>query len=382
MTQPRFVQVHWLASYPSALLNRDDAGLAKRMPFGGVSRGRISSQCLKRHWRFAGEASHEAAKRHPFALQNLGIPMGERTKEVVERRIMPAATAQVSALPERVTAVQEALIKHLYGDKAGDKKARQALFFGHPEIAYLAQQAAAALAAETDKAAVEAIKTFGRSERANLAQMKRDAGLESALFGRMVTSDRAANRDAAIHVAHAMTVHELERELDYMSVVEDLKDSAQGDDAGAAGVFDMELVSGVYYGYAVVDVPLLVENLSGDSQAAAQVVEYLIHLIATVSPGAKKGSTAPYAYAEHVLVEVGDAQPRTLANAFREAIPLEGDILARAVASLGRHLEAFDLAYGAGPSRRQVAVGPNRVTGIEATSLAEAARWARECLVA
>jgi CRISPR system Cascade subunit CasC len=51
--EPRFVQIHWLASYPGALLNRDDSGLAKRLPFGGATRTRVSSQCLKRHWRTA-----------------------------------------------------------------------------------------------------------------------------------------------------------------------------------------------------------------------------------------------------------------------------------------------------------------------------------------
>ena len=53
MTTPRFLQIHTLHSYPAALLNRDDSGLAKRMPFGGAVRTRISSQCLKRHWRVA-----------------------------------------------------------------------------------------------------------------------------------------------------------------------------------------------------------------------------------------------------------------------------------------------------------------------------------------
>jgi hypothetical protein len=33
MTQ--FIQIHSLASYPAVLLNRDDAGLAKRLPYGG-----------------------------------------------------------------------------------------------------------------------------------------------------------------------------------------------------------------------------------------------------------------------------------------------------------------------------------------------------------
>src|SRR5690242_9102140 len=52
----RCIQIHSLTSYPAALLNRDDAGLAKRIPFGGAVRTRISSQCLKRHWRVADDA--------------------------------------------------------------------------------------------------------------------------------------------------------------------------------------------------------------------------------------------------------------------------------------------------------------------------------------
>ena len=32
MTLPRFLQIHTLHNYPAALLNRDDAGLAKRLP--------------------------------------------------------------------------------------------------------------------------------------------------------------------------------------------------------------------------------------------------------------------------------------------------------------------------------------------------------------
>lgn len=32
MTEPRFLQIHFLAPYTAALLNRDDSGLAKRLP--------------------------------------------------------------------------------------------------------------------------------------------------------------------------------------------------------------------------------------------------------------------------------------------------------------------------------------------------------------
>jgi len=76
MTLPRFLQIHTLHNYPAALLNRDDAGLAKRLPYGDAIRTRISSQCLKRHWRMAEDA---------FALKNLNVPMAMRSRAFVER---------------------------------------------------------------------------------------------------------------------------------------------------------------------------------------------------------------------------------------------------------------------------------------------------------
>ena len=74
MTLPRFLQIHTLHNYPAALLNRDDAGLAKRLPYGDAIRTRISSQCLKRHWRVADDA---------FALKNLDVPMAVRSRHSV-----------------------------------------------------------------------------------------------------------------------------------------------------------------------------------------------------------------------------------------------------------------------------------------------------------
>ena len=88
MPHPRFIQIHSLASYPGTLLNRDDAGLAKRLPFGGTLRTRVSSQALKRRWRFAGMADHASAAKVPHALQGLNIPMGDRSKDLVKAALL------------------------------------------------------------------------------------------------------------------------------------------------------------------------------------------------------------------------------------------------------------------------------------------------------
>jgi CRISPR system Cascade subunit CasC len=369
MTNARFLQIHTLHTYPAALLNRDDAGLAKRIPFGGATRARISSQCLKRHWRRTDDAT--------WAMAKIGVPMGVRTKELVERRILDGR----DPADPRVKAVADALLKGLYGDKAGEAKNRQALFFGAPEIAFLRAEAERALAEPDGKQAGAAMEKFFKEQRANLRALKDGAGLESALFGRMVTSDPAANRDAAIHVAHALSVHSIERELDYMTAVDDLSSREEGDDPGAAGLFDMELTSGLYYGYVVVDVPLLVKNLSNDREVAGRVVQHLLHLIAKVTPGAKKGSTAPYAHAEFLLVEAGDRQPRTLANAFRDPVPLKTNrLLDATVERLREHLARLDGAYGTAEARRVLNIAETELAATPKLAMDALAEWAAEAV--
>lgn len=391
MPAPRFIQIHSLASYPATLLNRDASGSAKRLPFGGAMRARISSQALKRRWRFAGEADHDAAAKVAHSLQSLGEPMGERSKEVVERVIMPRALEGLPPLHEVARQViSTALIVELYGDKAGDPKNRQALFFGHPEIEYvrtiargLAEQAGTrsdllqSAGKEPGKEAVkwlgetakESLKQLRTNLRALSAQIRGAAGLESALFGRMVTSDPAANLDAPIHVAHAFTVHAIERELDYVTAVDDLRSRGADAESGSAGIFDIELTSGLYYGYVNVDVPLLVENLGGNALLAGRVVDKLLRLIAMTSPGAKKGSTAPYSRAEYLLVEAGDEQPRTLANSFRTPVAQRGNTFAAAMQALQEHLRNLDTAYGVQAERMQMSVTPPALTDIPAMPL-------------
>lgn len=50
-----FVQIHMLQSMPPGNLNRDKEGHPKQCVFGGVTRGRISSQCLKRNIRHSSQ---------------------------------------------------------------------------------------------------------------------------------------------------------------------------------------------------------------------------------------------------------------------------------------------------------------------------------------
>jgi CRISPR system Cascade subunit CasC len=319
-----------------------------------------------------------------WALKNIGAPMADRSRRTVEELIMP----QIDAPPEVKLAIHIALAKALYGKdnidpkKLDDIKKRQALLLGRPEIEFLIAlgREAAAKGKPADVSAFLDEKLVKKDGKANLEAMVKSAvfsaGLESALFGRMVTSDPAANVDAAIHVAHAFTVHAEESESDYFTVVDDLS----GDDAGTAGIFDTELTSGIFYSYVVVDVPALIGNVGGENELAGYVIEHLVHLIATVTPGAKKGSTAPYGYAELMLVETGTAQPRSLAGAFRNPVAQAGGV-ADAGAALARQLGAFDLTYESGETRAALCLAPCDIPGVAApVSLAALAKFAADAV--
>ena len=175
------------------------------------------------------------------------------------------------------------------------------------------------------------------------------SGLDASIFGRMVTSDLMARADAAVHVAHSFTVQAEETEPDYFSALDDLV-AAKGE-LGSGHINTSELTSGLFYAYIVVDLRQLVNNLSGDHVLTAEVLRRLVHLIATVSPGAKRGATAPYACAELMLAETGERQPRTLANAFMSPVPKKG-AKEKAADEIGKYLGRYDVMYGAHEDRR------------------------------
>ena len=382
MTVPRFLQIHTLHSYPAALLNRDDSGLAKRIQFGDDVRTRISSQCLKRHWRVADDE---------FALKNIeGFTDSVRTRNAVSLGIMAPLKEEQVASTEVLRELEKVFQEQVYSGSG-----TQPLLLGLAEVEFLLGKAKGICSEHPSdvKAATDAAKLLFSTQPANKGrtnfrafreQTKFPGGLISALFGRMVTSDTAANMDAAVHVAHAFTVHEEKSEMDFWAAVDDLPKPEEG--PGAAHLNDMELTAGLFYGYVVVDVPGLVSNLEGcdagdwenaDRELAGQVVHNLLHLIATVSPGAKLGSTAPYSYASLMLVEAGRRQPRTLANAFRKRVAEQVDA---ASGALSAHLEKLDECYGGREVRRFMSVEDCDIPKAERLCLDDLATWAADAV--
>jgi CRISPR system Cascade subunit CasC len=373
MPDVRFLQIHSLHGYSAALLNRDDSGLAKRITYGGIVRTRVSSQCLKRHWRKA-DGVH--------ALQGIaGAPAAVRSRETVTRRVIEPLRNSGHD-PKVIQAIETAFQIAVYGEKGDKRSNRQPLLLGEPEISYLADEARKLAEAHTGdpKAAEAAAKEWAKQSKSNMKALREQCsvpgGIIAALFGRMVTSDVEANIDAAVHVAHAFTVHAEESESDYFTVVDDLH--RIDDDAGADHIGETELTSGLFYGYVVLDRNTLLKNLGEDTKMAGTVAERLVHLIATVSPGAKLGPTAPYGYASWMLVEAGDRQPRSLAEAFRKHCP---PVTSDAEERLSQHLQKLDSVYETGEARRMMSLDEGAsLPRTGRFSLAELAGWSGDAI--
>lgn len=234
----------------------------------------------------------------------------------------------------------------------------QITVLGPKEIDYLLKLARdVCKATPQPKDAEKKVKeVLGAEGKKNLASLgKAAAGLDGALFGRMVTSDMLAHGDAAIQVAHAFTVHAENSEPDYFSAIDELA-KAEEHTLGSGHIGSTELTTGLFYGYVVIDVPLLISNLEGckpegwqkaDWTLASQVVQTLLPLVTKASPGAKKGLTAPYAYSHLAMVEAGNDQPRTLANAFlRPVSPRSEDVLQSSYQAIATYLQEFKGMYG------------------------------------
>ncbi len=340
-----FLQIHTLTAYPASLLNRDDAGLAKRIPFGNAVRLRVSSQCLKRHWR------EDLAPRLPE------LPDGQRTRSFFTRTVLPRAIGAGVPQPLAESLIEPLAKAVIDGGVKEGGDLNQPVLFGLREADYFVQLLREASQADDPKKALEE-RLKSKEEKDNLKAMSKSAaGLTAALFGRMVTSDLLARVDAPVHVAHAFSVHAASTEMDYFTVVDDLN---REDETGAAHANQTELGAGLYYGYVAVDVPLLVSNLTGceakdwqgqDGSTARRVLEVLIDSILRQSPGAKKGSTAPYAWADALYLEAGRGQPRALSNAFLDALRPEGksDLRNAALSRLAAYVKQLDEMYG-GPN--------------------------------
>jgi len=321
-----FIQLHLLTSYPPSNLNRDDLGRPKTAVMGGKTRLRVSSQSLKRAWR-TSDVFSETLKGH----------VGTRTKVMGVEVFHALGKKGVAEDKAKDWAKQ---IAEAFGKlkKANTSNPLEELEI--EQLAHFSPDEKEAILKLVEKLAAQ---NAGPGKEDLDLLMKKHSAVDIAMFGRMLASSPAFNMEAAVQVAHAITVHEVAVEDDYFTAVDDLNRGEE--DMGAAHIGETEFGAGVFYIYLCINRDLLIENLGGNKTLANKALAALVEAAAKIAPTGKQNSFASRARTSYMLAEKGNDQPRSLAVAFLKPVKGE-DILAIAVKELGKRRENFDKVYG------------------------------------
>ena len=205
-------EIHMLKNYPPVNLNRDESGAPKSCTFAGTTRGRISSQCLKRSWRTSAMFSSA------IGAENLGI----RTRKLPE--LVGAKLIDMDVSQEYVDILLPKLSG--FGNKDGKENSKgsitaQVIFYAPEDIDAVAASVKELLDACSSVKEVKALKAKDLQDAIKGADV-RPITLDMALFGRMVTSNAFRDVEAAMQVAHAISTNKLNMESDYFTAMDDL----------------------------------------------------------------------------------------------------------------------------------------------------------------
>ncbi|PZM98314.1 MAG: type I-E CRISPR-associated protein Cas7/Cse4/CasC [Actinobacteria bacterium] len=331
------IDIHILQTLPPSNVNRDDSGSPKTAIYGGARRARVSSQSWKRAVRLAFRQTFDDTE------------LGERTKRVGEA-IAERIAAIEPQLKDRASELAAAVLKAaglVKSEKKGSTKAKKEAGNEDVEAGYLlflSRRQQDNLA----RAAIDAELNGGSLDSKHLkALANTDHSIDVAMFGRMVADVPDINVDAAVQVAHALSVHPVDNEFDYYTAVDDRKHDAQETGAGMIGT--VEFNSATYYRYANIDVNRLHETL-GSVEATRRAVEAFITAFATSMPTGKQNTFANHTRPDAIMVRLRDTQPINLVGAFEEPIRQEQSGRVRAAAErLAAYTREIEQAYGESP---------------------------------
>jgi len=400
------IEMHLIQNFAPSNLNRDDTGQPKSTYFGGYRRARVSSQCGKRAardwWR---ERSTVTVGERTKKLQQLIAERLCQDKEFMKKidpevenpdddsivlregirlftdtyyaasdsKKLDNTTVLIFIGPDEVSACVQA-IKDLWDDKAEEvtKKGKKAseTFKGIGTVTKEVRAAkdkavnkkepssvSAPASDETKKPKLDRRKKI--EDQLNKAQVSADI----ALFGRMLAEQPGRNTDGACQVAHPISTHKVDMEMDFYTAVDDLN-PAEETGAGMMGIIGFN--SACYYRYAVVDRDQLARNLArkterrdnkwlnelddNDYQAADKVISAFLESMVYAIPTGKQNSFAAQNLPSFGLfVKRKGGVPLSLANAFAKPVrptKEDDDLIGLSVASLTKHWGALKAVFG------------------------------------
>lgn len=358
MSDKNFVNYHILISHNSSCLNRDDMGMQKTAVFGGTRRVRISSQSLKREMR----KPHLEEHANNYWKQNLGEPsirtrdlsklnekfIKELGDEFEDAFVTEAIDRFVKTTKSTASEVEEGTAEEDSGEateksetKKADKKVAVAPWVVN-EIREICRVIKAVKdeglsveeLAKIDEAFIKQKKkkkskdelideAIGKKiekqlkEKSDVVANALASAVDIALFGRMATSGLMTSVDGAMAMAHSITTHTVDGDIDWFTAVDDLiQDSGE---TGSGHLDTQEFSAGVFYRYASLNLSLLQKNMGVDRTRALEIAKHFLHLLATTIPSAKQNSFAAFNPTDFAFVSFSD-MPISLANAFEEPV--------------------------------------------------------------
>lgn len=402
-----FINYHILISHSPSCLNRDDMNMQKSATFGGKRRVRISSQSLKRTIRKSdyyreklGETSirsRDLALLKDEFMECLKDEFDEITiKEAIERFAKTKASDENEddLAEEETETVTDKKIAVAPWIKDEFKIICQLVKEAREEGVSLeekekAKQAFDKQRGKKKKPLEHFIEiAFGKKiekklEVSKLALTKAiRSAMDVALSGRMATSGLMTTIDGAFAVAHVITTHSVDADIDWFTAVDDLQE------LGSGHLDTQEFSSGVFYRYASLNLRQLQVNLGlipdikapetpESRKEALDVAAHVLHMLTTEVPSAKQHSFAAHNLADLAMVSFSDI-PISLANAFEEPVKAGPGFIKPSVKSLHDYWQAVHTGYGLDERCAQFALGHKPPDGMKTMStLEELKTWVR-----
>ena len=300
------LEVHMLQNFAPSNLNRDDTGSPKDAYFGGVRRGRVSSQSFKRAMRMYFKEEELLSKEE----------LGVRTKRFVKR--LSAYLKEGKDEEEAQRAVKNTLTamgtqKNFKFDSKHPELTEYLFPLGEKEVRGLVE-----IIERNWETLVAEKKVPGELKKELEKTLDGGQAVDIALFGRMLANLPEANQYAACQVAHAISTHKVDYDEDFYTAVDDLKPD---DNAGADMLGTVEFNSACYYRYAALDLEKLKKNLLGDEALTVKGVEAFLRACVYALPTGKQNTFAAHQLPNFIGFTVRrDASPRSLANAFERPV--------------------------------------------------------------
>ncbi len=353
-----YIELHLLQNFAPSCLNRDDTNTPKDCMFGGFRRARISSQCIKRairvHTKNAGKLDDDMGTRTKRLVSILKEKLIEKKHEEneIESVIEAALQTHKISIAKKTKAQKES-------DEQDEYKTQYVLFLGKNEIDLLCQ--AISDHWDTLKRIADENKEQEKTEKKNKKNEKKNAfpkevkeaiegvfkgkkASDVSLFGRMVADAHHINVDAACQVAHAISTHKIEMEMDFFTAVDDLQPE---DNAGADMMGIVEFNSACFYRYAVIDREKLEENLGKDEDLTKKTIEAFLRASIEAIPTGKQNTFAAHNPPGFIMAVVRDGVPWSLANAFEIPVrPNDKGLCASSIEKLdtywGQLIDTYD----------------------------------------